>query len=336
MKKAVIFILKILLPAAAIGLVWGWYDHSRDYVKDFRERRGTLSRAGLDSVGRDSLFEKLRLRLENDQGLRVVCGMLIPRADTRRLLGQAERARPGLPRVVAGMQRFPAVILLGGKATGKYAIDYVMNIRDAIIVAPDYPYEPRGSYTMTQFLRDVPAMRKAILDMIPSVMLVADYLYSRDDVDTTRMVMLGYSFGAPFVPCIVASDRRFAAAAMVFGGGDLRSLIAHNVARYENPMTAEIVGWLSWLLLHPVEPLRYADRIAPIPLVMINGTSDEQIPRENAEIMFAEARMPKKLIWLDSRHVNPRNADLTARIVATLRGELAAMNILCDVPQPLP
>jgi hypothetical protein len=172
--------------------------------------------------------------------------------------------------------------------------------------------------------------------MTPSVMLVADYLCSRDDVDTTRIVMLGYSFGAPFVPCIVASERRFAAAVMVFGGGDLRSLVVHNVARYESSITADVVGWLSWLLLHPVEPLRYADRITPIPLLMINGTGDEQIPRENAELMFAEAGRPKKLIWMASRHVNPLNVDLTAQIITVLQQELGAMNIIGDITQPLP
>ena len=42
-------------------------------------------------------------------------------------------------------------------------------------------------------------MRKALLDMVPSALLAVDYLFSRPDVDTTRLVILGYSFGAPFL-----------------------------------------------------------------------------------------------------------------------------------------
>jgi fermentation-respiration switch protein FrsA (DUF1100 family) len=74
--------------------------------------------------------------------------------------------------------------------------------------------------------------------------------------------------------------------------------------------------------------MRFADKISPTPLVMINGVNDEQIPRYNTELFFNAAREPKKLIWLESKHVRPDNVELTRRIIATLKEELKRLKIL--------
>jgi fermentation-respiration switch protein FrsA (DUF1100 family) len=100
------------------------------------------------------------------------------------------------------------------------------------------------------------------------------------------------------------------------------------VARYESAWLSEFVGRLAGLLLRPMEPMRYADKISPKPLVMINGVNDEQIPRYNTELIFNAAREPKKLIWLESMHVNTSNVELTRRIIATLKKELFRLKII--------
>ncbi|MCL5267918.1 MAG: hypothetical protein M1469_07435 [Bacteroidetes bacterium] len=297
---------------AAVGLIvilCGIYLVERDYSGYFSNAKGNLVKSKITPFRTDSVFRHEWLSLESDRGLKVECGLLVPASEEK-------------------VSRYPVVILMGGKATGKHAVDYALDIRNVIIVAPDYSYSPRESYTMLEFLRDVPDMRRAALGMVPSVMLVTDYLWRRPDVDTTKLVLLGYSFGAPFVPCIAAYDRRAASAVIVFGGGDLRGLIRHNVRRYRGPFASELVSIFGGVLLYPLEPLRYVDRISPIPLIMINGTKDEQVPERYARELFVKAKQPKKLKWLDARHVNPRNVELTRRIVATLKEELVEMKVL--------
>ncbi len=309
--KAKVFkrILSWLLLVASAALIVVWYFYARDYSGYFEERRGTYREATVTVAARDSLFEKSWLTVKNEEGFTVECGMLTPRDEKG---------------------KHAAIVLLGGKATGKYAIDYALDVRNVTIIAVDYPYTLRETYTIANFLYDVPAIRKALIDMVPSVMLVTDYLLTRQDVDTSQIVLLGYSFGAQFVPCIIAHDHRFAVAAMAYGGGDLRSLIAHNVRRYEGKVTAEFVGILGGLLLRPLEPMRYIDKVTPTPLIMINGTNDEQMPRHNAELLYSAAREPKSIRWLESRHVRTDNVGLTKMIVAELRRELGVRGIRVD------
>jgi dienelactone hydrolase len=316
-------IFKILLPVFAIAILALVNYWTRDYAEYFAKQHGRLTEANVDPFRADTTYEKSWLHLKNDEGFHVTCGMMVPRPPTKTGGGPEEQRSP---------RRYPAIILLGGKATGRYAIDYAMDIEDIIIVSPDYPYEPRTSYTILQFLGDVPEIRQALMDMVPSVMLVTEYLWQREDVDTSRIILLGYSFGAPFVPVLIAHDRRPAVAAMVFGGGDMRSLIRHNVARYEGAMTSWFAGELSAILLRPLEPMRYIEQVSPTPLVMINGSEDEQIPRENVELLYTAAHEPKNIIWLESRHVNPRNVELTRTIIKTLKGELMRLKVL--VPPP--
>ncbi len=297
-------IVGIILVLLLILFTLVAYLSFRDYSEYFQSRRGMLAEVVECS---DSVAGKYWITLRNVDGFKVECGLLVPRDTTK---------------------RYPVILLLGGKATGKYAIDYAMDIDSVIILALDYPYEPRETYTFWRVLWDLPAVRQALFDMVPSAMLATDYLFQRKDVDTSKLVILGYSFGAPFVPAIVAHDRRAAVAAMVYGGGELHTMIRHNVARYKGPAMSEFVGSAGALLLRPLEPMRYADKISPIPLVMINGENDEQIPRYNTELFFNAAREPKNIVWLRSRHVRTDNVELTRHIIATLKEELKRLKIL--------
>lgn len=309
MMKVLKWLVWAAVAATLILVLCGVYVAGLDYDSYFLSGKGNLVETEITPFETDSVFRREWLSLRGDTGLKVECGVLVPVA-----------AESG--------QRFPVVILMGGKATGKHAIDYALDISNVIIVAPDYPYTPRESYTLTEFLSDVPEMRRAALSMVPSVMLLTDYLWRQPNVDTTKLILLGYSFGAPFVPCISAHDRRAAVAAIVFGGGDLRGLIRHNVRRYRGPVVSDFVSVLASALLWPLEPLRYVDRISPMQLLMINGSEDEEVPPRYAEELFAKAREPKEIVWLEAHHVNPRNVELTKQIVATLKGELTKMGVL--------
>jgi dienelactone hydrolase len=303
--KILIAFLAIFLLAELFGVLY----YFEDYSEAFIQRKGVLVRAEREAIDSSFLFRKSRLTLRNSDGFAVQCGLLEPHGVTK---------------------KYPAVILLGGFATGSHAVDYVVGLKNIIIVAVDYPYVPRENYNFAQIVRDIPDIRKALLDMIPSTLLVLDYLRTRPDVDSSKIILLGYSFGGPLVPAIVAGDHRFASAVMAYSGGGLYSLVYHNARRWAGALASEFVAVSGWWLLRPVEPLRYAGAISPTPLLMINGEEDEQIPRSNTEMLFNAAHQPKKILWIESRHVHPENVDLTKRIIGKMLNELIGQGILTE------
>ncbi len=306
----------VLIAAVALALsgLLAWQLTLNAESPQLSNWRKTSIEATLASMPGDSSNDRARLTLSNGHGLRVECGLLVPRA-------------PG---------PHPAMVVMAGRETGKRGIEYVTDVRNLVVIALDYGYEPRESYTFWTFMRDVPAMRRAALDLVPSALMALDYLRQRADVDTSRLILLGYSFGAPLVPAIAAHDRGLAVAAMAYGGGDLPSLISHSFRRSQSALVSDFVGGLAWLLLRPIEPMRYATKISPIPLLMVNGELDEFVPRENVETFFRKAREPKRLLWLRSSHVNPEKVELSHRVAIALRGEMLALGVLTPVNLPPP
>jgi dienelactone hydrolase len=298
----------IVLIAILIGAGYRYCYAFRDYGHYFLRLKGNLIAAREVIFGENSAFLHQSLVLTSDTGLRVDCGVLRPKKE-------------------APSRRYPAVVLLGGVDTGREAIKYITGLSNVIVVAPDYQYKRRPIENTLQFLKEVPAIRKGALETVPAVMLAIDYLSRMPDVDPKRIVVAGYSFGAPFIPCVAAIDRRPAVAAMAYGAGDLPGLVRHNF-RSLGTVKSWLMSMLAAVALRPIEPLRYADRISPIPLLMINGTRDELIPRRYAEEFYAKAKQPKKLIWLESPHMTPENWALTRKITEVMRDQLIEMGVL--------
>jgi dienelactone hydrolase len=296
-------------------LAYGLYYYQHDSAEDFVARKGTLVQCDIEQQGADSLGLHTRVTLRSSSGLKVVGGLITPAG-------------------IIVHRRYPAIVILGGKTNGNHGLEYAFGISNLVSMALDYRYEARESYSTRTLVADIWENRDAALDLFPSAQLAVDYLCSRPDVDTTKIILLGYNFGAPFVPGIVATDHRFSFAAMVYGCGDFRTLFKYNVARYEGPIVGDVAGAFAEVLLWPGEPMRYADRITPTPLLMINGEKDEFVPRANTEEFYAAAPEPKRIIWLNSGHVRPENFALTENIVAKLGEELHAKGLLPAGTQP--
>jgi dienelactone hydrolase len=300
-----------LLVLASVVLGWLWRYAVADPAGELFAQRGPLLSARIEASGSstrgDDRFERSWVRLTGGHGLTVECGVLAPR----------DRST-----------RHPAIVLLGGWAAGRRAIEYAKDVPDAVILALDYRVDWSGTRDVAGVLRDVPAVRRQLLEVVPAAGLAADYLLGRPDVHAARLVLVGFSFGALFVPCLAAHDRRYAAAAMVDGGGDVGAIVAANLRPWEGETTSRAAGWAAGLLLRPLEPLRYADRISPTPLLMINGSRDARVPRASVEKLFAAAREPKRLLWLDAGHVDPGDPALTQRIITSLAAELRLAGVL--------
>lgn len=199
--------------------------------------------------------------------------------------------------------RHPAFLLLGGVRTGRHSIDYIPPTQGVVLFALDYPYEGKKSgLSVWEFVTALPAMRRGIIRTVPAAMLAIDYLLNRPDVDPDRIVLISGSVGALFAPAIAATDTRIAALVLLFGGGDIQSLLAR-IAEEDLGWFTRPGAWLGNALTCPVEPLHYIGDVSPRPVFMLNGTEDLGIPEHNTLLLFEAAREPKTLRWIEAGHV---------------------------------
>ena len=74
--------------------------------------------------------------------------------------------------------------------------------------------------------------------------LGADYLVSRVDVDTTRLIMVATSFAVPFAAQTAAFDERFANVGLVYGAGRMEEVLAANLTMRPRFLRA-VAAWFA-------------------------------------------------------------------------------------------
>jgi hypothetical protein len=205
--------------------------------------------------------------------------------------------------------KHPVVLLLGGHNTGRDAVRLIPETRGAIVAALSYPYRGEHRVKGLQVLRYVPAIRNAVLDTPPAVMLALDYLLARADVDPRRAEGVGVSLGAPFMVIAGALDPRLTRVWAIHGSGGSYGPLEANLRRRlpSAPARATVAGLASLLISGPrLAPERWAGRIAPRPFVMLHARDDAQMPRALVDRLYAAAREPKAMIWVPGGHVRAR------------------------------
>lgn len=302
----------VLGVGLAAGVGWALYEGS---AAGLEGRKGRLLRASLSPAGADNVSDLFDLVLQSSTGSVVRAMVRVPR-------------RAAAP--------YPAVVLVDGMEIGRRVaalkgLDAIA--RYAVIVSPDYPIQvDRRSLEGFGLLAAGPRIRSAAFDLVAQIGLQLDYLVSRRDVARARIFLVGSSFGAPAVVIAGGVDRRPAAVIALYGGGDVGSLVSHVLRQGGRkalpPWQAAVAGRGLALLLMPLEPTRYVARIAPRPVLMVNGTGDPLIPRANADALFGAAREPKEILWMRSEHVQPDEEELIGAVSGWLAAWLARRGFL--------
>jgi dienelactone hydrolase len=227
----------------------------------------------------------------------------------------------------------PALLILGGVRTGRRTIEFLGDTGDWLVLALDYPYRgKRSGLSRREFMAALPAMRRAMLDTVPAGRLALDYLWQRGDVDRERVVLAGGSLGALFAPALAAADERVSAAAVLFGAGDLGSLIEANL-ELAWPVKPVAV-WVGSVIVSPVEPLKYIGRISPRPVFLLNGTDDPTMPERCSRALHDRALEPKTVGWLPVGHVDIRSTQFHRQVVSEFAAWLREIGFLAtDEPE---
>lgn len=133
-----------------------------------------------------------------------------------------------------------------------------------------------------------------------------DYLCSLDEVDKTRLFLLGSSAGAAVSVYVAANDLRISALATFacpadFGFLGSRQQVNSTIAHFRSigvirdaDFPPSIDDWLAGFKV--VAPIHWIDRISPRPVILIHGEDDDLVPIEHARKLYTKARQPKQLI----------------------------------------
>ncbi|MDZ7262786.1 MAG: dienelactone hydrolase family protein, partial [candidate division KSB1 bacterium] len=180
-----------------------------------------------------------------------------------------------------------------------------------------------------EIVAQIPKIRQAIFKTIPALMNIVDYLYTRPDVDRSKLYIIGASLGAPFAVDVAALDNRIKAVILLYGGGDISKLIANLLQQQiKSALLRKSLGQVIEWIIAPTEPLKYVHRISPRPLLLINGRNDESVPMECAEALYEKAQQPKELVWLETQHARPRKTELTRQLEIMMKTWLMENKLL--------
>jgi len=278
----------------------------RDPRPHFEHRRSELAHVEerVPVVAGTALIQSVRLTATS--GLSVEVGIRRELADTAR--------------------RLPAMVVLGGHFTGAEAARLVGTTPGVVVAAMSYPFDGNPRPSAATFLRQIPRIRGAFLDTPPALMLVADYLSRRADVDTTRIEAVGVSLGAPFVTIAASLDERFSRVWALHGSGGSYAPLEASMRRTIGfgPLRALSAGIANVIISGPrLAPEHWVASIAPRPFIMVNAEEDERLPRAAVEALYAGALEPKEQIWMSGGHVHG-DAPTIERLVAIVLSRVTA------------
>jgi fermentation-respiration switch protein FrsA (DUF1100 family) len=277
-----------------------------DFPDSYEMQRGPRLSAETTFTAMRGRYADYRIRISNDRGLSV----------TGRLLRPTEAA--------VG-RRHPAALLQNGRELNSRAVEFLpADFGDVVVLSLDYPNEFPYELSIREILLRSDRLRRASRRVAPMFSLGADYLLARHDVDTSRTVIVASSFAVPFAVQAAAADSRFVNVGLIYGAGDMVNVLETNLTfrpRWMRPA----VAWLAMRPFTEFAPERYVSRIAPRPIVMVNGIDDPQMPRRAVQALYDAAREPKTIIWLRTGHLLPGDSALVRALVDTTLARLPAL-----------
>jgi dienelactone hydrolase len=208
----------------------------------------------------------------------------------------------------------PAIILLHGGSgpgkdgTGMMRLGDVLSRAGWLVLAIDFQYfGERGTSLMTTFsepekhdkLYNQSSVYLAwVTQSVKDVSRSIDFLVELHGADPAHIGIVGISRGAIVASIAAGVDKRLSPVLMLYGG--------HFDALETNHLAAAC-------------PANYIGRIAPRPLLMINGKQDSDMIKDRAvDPLFKLAKQPKEIIWTDGGHAF-MGQDQTAAMIQWLR-----------------
>jgi dienelactone hydrolase len=191
----------------------------------------------------------------------------------------------------------PAVLLQygsGGHKNSGYIVEFAHQFvaRGFVVLTIDAPLRGERAPKEKRAFNwlDLDLGRNLFVQYLGDYSRAVDYLVTRPEVDPERIGYVGISWGAITGITYVAYDPRIKTMVSMVGGGNLMSRLPGEVP----DKLKEIIAQL--------DPVNTISRVAPRPLLLLNVTHDQLIPRLCAEAIHKAAGKGAKVVWLETDH----------------------------------
>jgi hypothetical protein len=214
------------------------------------------------------------------------------------------------------------VVLLGGLHTGDRAALILPPEIPANALAVDWPWRESRWLSPWQIAMRLGRVREAVLHSPSTLALGVEAAASQPDVDSSRVAVMGVSLGAPTALAALRLTHAPRALVLIDGSANVEAMLRAELARAVRPRwLAGPIAALGYRLGRPMEPLLNAGAAAHLPVLLINATGDERIPRAGVEALQRE--LPQAtIVERPGRHVRPEDregvAALSAIVIAWL------------------
>lgn len=250
----------------------------KTYLEFFTYDRRLPLEVKVEKVDEDQGLRRERLSFQSTSGVRVTA-ILFQGATP------AGTKPPGLVLLHSGGGQ-------GKDSTGVIRTGELLSRAGWSVLAIDLQYfGERGGQLLTSYseqekherLYNQPSLYLAwITQSVKDISRAIDFLVEQRGIDARRIGLMGLSRGAIVSSIAAGVDRRLSPVLLSYGG--------HFDALENGHLPAAC-------------PANYIGRIAPRPLLMINGTQDSDMIKDRAvDPLFKLAKQPKQIIWTDGGH----------------------------------
>ncbi|MFP4499645.1 MAG: alpha/beta hydrolase [Candidatus Hydrogenedentota bacterium] len=222
-----------------------------------------------------------------------------------------ERLPTILTRPETGEGPFPCIVFLHGIGQNMKFIDRITGPFNeagfAMITFDQLMQGERDLPDDTPYLMQAKAFRRRASATVIDARRVVDYLESRDDIDPSRIYLVGASYGAITGSVAAAKDERFKAAVLVYGGGDISKMLGAPMIREGagpiEPLMDPVLIPLVAFYLGASDPVQYVGDIAPRPVLFQNGSRDRLVDPRAGKALQEACNEPKEISWYESDHI---------------------------------
>jgi fermentation-respiration switch protein FrsA (DUF1100 family) len=163
---------------------------------------------------------------------------------------------------------------------------------------------------------------------------VIDHIWNLEEIDDSRLALLGFSAGAAVSIYVAGEDKRIAAVAAcacpsdfsaIYAADQPQAVVEHfrkiGIIR-EASFPDSLEEWLNGF--RRVNALHSVEEIAPRPLLLVHGKQDKVVPLMHSQKLYARAAQPKQLVVIESaEHRLRRHPEAVEIMVGWLKKQLS-------------